>query len=87
MIILNQDRDTLNTFTAEHDILSSCFNILGDTIYGFNLNLNETILGTFDSVSEVLEEMSNILRCEYGYYVVGGFTDYMGCFLKKDENN
>lgn len=41
----------------------------------------EHILGEFATASECLDEMLNIKRSEYGYYCVGGFTDYKHCLV------
>lgn len=82
MIIINQDRETILDFINGIDFLECKLTKHNGINYGINLLLNNHILGTFDTLNEVVDEMQNIINCKYNYYVIGGFDDYKNNFKK-----
>lgn len=79
MYILNQDRDKIIEFTNE-DTLWIQKKETNNVTLGINVMLNEEAVGTFDSIKEAVEEIQRIISCQYPYYVIQGFIDYMNCF-------
>lgn len=62
MIIINQDRDAVYTYN-NGSVLMSAPALRNGTLYGFNLYIDETaLLGTFDSVQEIITELQRIMN-------------------------
>lgn len=79
MLVISQDRDSSVTFNKGNKIDANVvFN--GDTYMGINLIVNKRVMGTFDTLEEILAEVKNIYNCVYDFYVVEGFRDYEECF-------
>ena len=73
-LILNQDRDQYIPFNGE----LHTFPALGskNKVWGINLYTGKHLLGTFDSVKEILSEIHAIRSCTHDIYCVKGFSDF-----------
>lgn len=80
MLILNQDRDTMAIYEYETDELEITMVIVNTRYMGISICLNGEQLATFDTYDEALEELIRIKTCEYPYYVMNGFSDYLECW-------
>lgn len=77
MWIINQDQDAKYFFDRdEEDTLYCLPKLYKGNVIAFNLMLNGELLGTFDTITEAMEEMANIVQCEEEEYQVFGFSDY-----------
>lgn len=85
MVVLNQDRDIILSF-EKGDELKSELSIYEGIPQGINILFHDTVIGTFDTIQEVVDEITNIINCEYDYYVVSGFSDYKECFVNEAYN-
>ena len=72
MFIINQDRNNSIEFTGD---LNTKPLILGSSLIGFNLYNSSHLLGTFKSLTEIIKEMKNILRCKDNFYIVNGYEN------------
>lgn len=79
MTIINQDRDKSYQLHSQRQ-LHIAVNIYENKVIGYSVLLDKEQIGTFDTLMETLKEISNICNCEYGYYIVNGFSDYLECF-------
>lgn len=80
MIIISQDRDTSINLQKKLSTENIGIQLYMGNIIGYNLNIEKLLMGTFDTIIEVWNEINNINNCEYGYYIINGFTDYLKCF-------
>lgn len=73
MLLVNQDHDTL----AEYPCVLQTYPVVrNEIIYGINLYAETVLLGTFDSLDDVLKEINAIATCTEEYYCVTGGDDY-----------
>lgn len=80
MIIMNQDRDKTIKIHKKLDLRNIVVKMYNGNIIGYNIIVKGCLLGTFDTSIEAFDEICNINNCEYDYYVVSGFKDYLRCF-------
>lgn len=80
MIIISQDRDTSINLQKKLNTENVGIQLYMGNIIGYNLNIDGLLMGTFDTIIEVWDEINNINNCEYEYYIINGFTDYLKCF-------
>lgn len=80
MIIISQDRDTSINLQKKLSTENIGIQLYMGNIIGYNLNIEKLLMGTFDTIIEVWNEINNINNCEYEYYIINGFTDYLKCF-------
>ena len=80
MIIISQDRDTSINLQKKLNTENIGIQLYMGNIIGYNLNIDGLLMGTFDTIIEVWDEINNINNCEYEYYIINGFTDYLKCF-------
>lgn len=75
MLIINQDRDKQIELHRKEQLKIgvSCYD---KTILGYNLFCDNELLGTYDTMLELLKEVKNILRYKYKYYLISGFSNY-----------
>ena len=88
MLLINQDRDRFVEFTPE--LINTGAAYAGEKLIGFNLYSGNVLLGTFDSMKEVLTEVVNIFSCTGECYAVSGHSDFeqwddLEAFIAADE--
>lgn len=77
MKLRNQDHD--KTYDYEGQELNSAPVLSPDgELWGFNLHIDGVteLLGTFDSLEEIMSEMTAIKACEDDAYTISGYSDY-----------
>lgn len=73
MFIVNQDRDQLIEFTGD---LHSEPVFSNDLLIGFNLLTNGILLGTFNSMEEIISEIMQIVNCADDTYMINGYAPW-----------
>lgn len=79
MLIINQDRDQAFTFdpaSQDRENLKSEPVLFDGVLMGFNLMLYKNLLGTFDDLESIVDEITSILTCESSAYSVTGHSDW-----------
>lgn len=74
--IMNQDRDIMYLFDSADDTLYSAPNVRFGRIMSINLMLNDAVLGSFDTITECMEEMNAILQCTDRVYFISGHAEH-----------
>jgi hypothetical protein len=77
LFIINQDRDECVPFNRNTDIISVETNKQQGQLWGFNLYVNKTVIGTFDSQEEAYAEQVKLAVYDKLYFVVSGYDDYI----------
>ncbi|MDP4117647.1 MAG: hypothetical protein Q8873_00440 [Bacillota bacterium] len=78
MFIINQDRDRIINVKKSDlpDALLTVPKFYKDVCMGINLYYKNTLLGTFDTVQDAIEEMNSIIICKRRFYCVRGHEPF-----------
>lgn len=77
MILVSQDFDLAIRFDPSVQIYTIP-HVVNDVPMGINLMYGSALLGSFDTVMQTMEIISNIMNCKSSVYVIPGFSDYDG---------
>ena len=78
MLIYSKDRDQTFNFAGENHNFHTDAKWYQGVCAGINLYCDDFMLGTFDTVQEIIDEIDAIYNCPGDIYYVSGYSDYDG---------